>query len=58
MVMSELVELVVCQIHYWSYGRIIFLAGFASQGVIKKDPIGWLDGRPTRISLIMSLTNS
>ncbi len=51
MVMSELVELVVCWIHYWSYGRIIFLGGFAGQGVIKKNPTVWLDGGPTSISL-------
>jgi hypothetical protein len=35
----------VCQIHYWSYAQIIFLAGIAGQGVLNKDPNVWLDGR-------------
>ncbi len=56
--MSELVELGGCQIHYWSYAQIIFTGGFASQGLLNKDPIVWLDGRPPPVSLVMSLANS
>ncbi len=42
-----------------SYAQIIFLAGFASQGIVNKDPTVWLDGaRPLPISLIMNWTNS
>jgi len=58
MVAYHLVELEVCQIHC-SYTHIIFLASFASQGVLYKDPTVWLDGaRPPLTSLFMSLTNS
>ncbi len=38
----------------WSYAQIIFLAGFASQRVLNKDPTVWLDGArplPTHVSL-------
>ncbi len=42
----------VCPIH-WNYAHIIFLAPFASQGVLNKDPTIWLGGtRPPPISLI------
>jgi hypothetical protein len=34
------------QVHknYWSYAQIIFLASFAIQVVLRKDPTIWLDG--------------
>ncbi len=28
----------------WSYGQIIFPAGFAGQGILDKDTTFWLDG--------------
>ncbi len=31
--------------YFCKYTKIIFLAGFASQGVLNKDPIPWLIGR-------------
>ncbi len=60
-VMSKLVELGVCQIHYGKYAQIIFqagLAGLAGRGVVNRDTTICLDGRPSPISLIMSSTNS
>jgi hypothetical protein len=42
-VISWFVELGFCQIH-WSCVPIIFLAGFAGQGVLSMDPTDWLDG--------------
>jgi hypothetical protein len=56
--MSELVELVVRQMHSWSYVQIIFLAGFTSQAVLNNNPTVWLDVRLPPITLIMCLTNS
>ncbi len=41
-VMSGLVKLGVCRIHYWNYAQIIYLPGFTSQGVLNKDPTVWL----------------
>jgi hypothetical protein len=35
---------------YWEFGKLIFPAGFAGQGVFNKDPMVGLDGaRPTPI---------
>ncbi len=56
--MSKFFKLGVYMIHDWSYFQIIFHAGFASQGVLNKDPTVWLDGRPLPISMIMNLTKS
>jgi hypothetical protein len=52
--MSELVELGVCQIHYWRYVLDHFQGGFVSQWLLNKDPIVWLDDRPPPVSLVMS----
>ncbi len=47
-----------CPIH-WNYAHIIFLAPFAGQGVLNKDPTIWLGGtKPPPISLITSSANS
>jgi hypothetical protein len=36
----------------WSYDDIIFPVGFASQRVLEKDPLVWLDGaRPPKACL-------
>jgi hypothetical protein len=49
---SYFIELGLCLIHC-SCAQIIFLAGFAGQGVLNKDPIVWLDGaRPPLVSLL------
>jgi hypothetical protein len=56
-VMSKLVELGVPQIHFYSFGHIIFPFGFAGQRVLNKDPTVPLDGRTPSTSLIMSFTS-
>jgi hypothetical protein len=54
----NLSKLGVSQIR-WHYAQINFTEGKVGQGVLREDPIVWIDGaRSPQISLITSLTNS